>query len=303
MRIAFLAAAAGSFCVFGIASANVVVERSSLTPPDASRVTWGAVPPTLPAATPTLFGSGIFAQRVIEEEEKRKKEEEARKEVKPRRPKSPWLAMALSAAVPGAGQFYVKGPNVMTFASVGVEAAGWLLKESWESDGHDKEQEYRDYAWIGQLARTPGGVYEAEIVREDGHWSWEQWRRDRGTECHGGENEDYEAADSVLVSFWFENRHEFYEDIGKYNRYDCGWYSPEYRQTYLSKRDEANDLLGRASTMSQVILLNHLASAVHAFFVAKSHNRHVVPETEINWDIGPEEGGGLRAQLLVRKHF
>jgi hypothetical protein len=107
----------------------------------------------------------------------------------------------------------------------------------------------------------------------------------------------------MLVQFWFNNRGEFYEDIGKYDKYACGWLDPGFRAKYLSMRNEANDLYDRSRMMKQVVLLNHVGSALHAFFIAKRHNRRLEPRTELRWDVSPDPGGALRAQLSVFRKF
>ena len=302
-RVPVVLCIGASFFALNAFPANAGTHRSAFAPPSV-RLT----PPDEAAASPlltppSLFGSGLFAQRVIEEDEEEKRKAAAQREQKPLRKKNPWVAMALGAAVPGAGHVYVKGPGLTSFLYAGAEVASWLLKYTWNKDGNDKIDEYEDYAWRGDLKYTPDDEYEWTPDPDEGHWSWTRWRTQRGLPGGCQEGMPWDEADSLLVHFWHDNRHEFFEDIGKYDRYDCGWMQASFRTTYVSMRDEANDLLGRARTMSQVILLNHLASGIHAFFVAKGHNRQVQPATQIDWDIRPDADGGMRAQLLVRRRF
>ena len=110
--------------------------------------------------------------------------------------------------------------------------------------------------------------------------------------------------DSMLVDFYFNNRREFYEDIGKYDKYQCGWFSPDLRARYRTMRGEANDLLEQSRQMSQVILLNHLVSSVHAYFSARSHNKQIdAVESDLRLDFAPDDDGGLRANLVYRREF
>lgn len=256
----------------------------------------------------SLFGTGLLAQRVLDDDELMPKKDEEEETL---RFKNPFLAMALSAAVPGAGQFYVDKTNLLAFAFAGAEALSWYLHFSWDSDGDDKVDEYERYAWTGSLKEgEPITVENTDILSDEGHWSWLRWRDAyRGNveheDCFVSTSGNNVATDSMLVEFWFTNRHEFYEDIGKYDKYDCGWTSPEFRGIYQDMRIEANNLFDRARRMSQVILLNHVVAGVHAFFQAKSHNKRVEAQSrsELKWDIRPDYTGAPFAQLVFNHRF
>lgn len=256
-----------------------------------------------------LYGNGLLAQRVLDPGQEMPKPDDERE---PRRltPKNPWLAMGLSAAVPGAGQFYLDRTNLLSFVYVGVEALAWYLNVTWDSDGDDKTDEFEEFAWQGVVSETDG-TPQNEILQEEGHWSWARWR-----ETYRGEADpppgcelffdvfDYEEVDSTLVYFWFENQHEFYEDIGKYDKYGCGWANPDDRDTYRAMRAEANDLLNRSRNMRSVILVNHLASSIHAFFQARRHNAMVEEQqSDLRLHFTPEREGGMRANLIYTRSF
>jgi hypothetical protein len=187
----------------------------------------------------------------------------------------------------------------------GVEATAWLLHLSWDSDGDERTREYQAYAWKGELDPVAGAPRN-DVLSEAGHWSWERWRLAYDGQIEGCDlipSIRYPETDSMLVQFWFNNRGEFYEDIGKYDKYACGWLDAGFRTTYLSMRNEANDLYDQSRLMKQVVLLNHVGSALHAFFIAKRHNRRVEARTELRWDVAPDPGGTLRAQLSVFRKF
>jgi hypothetical protein len=274
-------------------------------------------PPALtdaPAVTSLSYFHDLLAQRVLDAEEKKPKPEDHADEpaAVPTR-KNPWLAMGLSAVLPGAGQFYLDKSNPLAFAYVGVEALSWFLHFQWESDGDEKTKEFQEYAWRGSVDASSGELNGYEVATASGsHWSWERWRESFGQPegCLQPDNIDYVATDSTLVTFWFTNRREFYEDIGKYDKYDCGWRSAEFRDIYRSMRNETNDILERARLMTQVALLNHLTASVHAFFLARSHNKRVDAleqegsSRELRWRFSPEpDHGGLRAQLSLTQRF
>jgi hypothetical protein len=285
--------------------------------PAASFAPAGVVQPSAPgtrrAIVPALPLPGLreteLAQRVLDEGETKPSEARPRTLT----PKSPWLALGLSAAVPGAGQFYLNPRSVLPFVYAGIEAVAWVLRISWDHDGDEKTREYERFAWRGDVDPVSGAPLN-DILRDEGNWSWERWREGYRTEddgqCEDASRDfgEFVATDSTLVTFWFTNRHEFYEDIGKYDKYDCGWLNPERREVYRSMRAEANDLLEQSRQMAQVILLNHLASGLHAFFQAKSHNRQVEDQSDsrvpdIRMHFAPDPGGGLHTELVFRRRF
>jgi hypothetical protein len=276
-----------------------------------------AAPPSLVEAPPVsspAYIDGILAQRVLDDDEEKPKgpgEETDEPRVLSR--KNPWVAMGLSALLPGAGQFYLDRSNPLAFAYVGVEALAWYLHFQWESDGDEKTREFEEYAWQGSVVADAGALNGYEVETTDGsHWSWERWRESFGQPegCLQPDNIDYVGTDSTLVTFWFTNRREFYEDIGKYDKYDCGWRSSEFRDIYRSMRNETNDILERARLMTQVVLLNHLTSSIHAFFLARSHNKRVdaIEEDrasrELHWRFSPDpDYSGLGAKLWLTQKF
>jgi hypothetical protein len=257
----------------------------------------------------SLYGDGLLAQRVLDpgQEMPTPTDQDTPKELTH---KNPWLAMGLSAALPGAGQFYLDRTSLLSFVYVGVEALAWYLNVTWDQDGDDKTREFEEFAWQGVVAEDAGAPRN-EILEEEGHWSWARWR-----EVYRGEVDpppgcelffdifNYEEVDSTLVYFWFENQHEFYEDIGKYDKYGCGWANPADRDTYRAMRTEANNLLNRSRNMRSVILVNHLASSVHAFFQARRHNARVEEQrNDLRLHFTPEREGGMRANLLFSRSF
>jgi len=257
-----------------------------------------------------LYGDGLLTQRVLDPGQEMPRPGDEPDEPRELTPKNPWLAMGLSAALPGAGQFYLDRSNLLSYVYVGVEALAWYLNVTWDRDGDDKTREFEEFAWRGVVAEVDGAPRN-EILEEEGHWSWARWR-----ETYRGEADpppgcelffdvfDYEEVDSTLVYFWFENRREFYEDIGKYDKYGCGWANPEDRETYRAMRAEANDLLNRSRNMRSVILVNHLASAIHAFFQARRHNAMVEEQrNDLRLHFTPEREGGMRANLIFSRSF
>lgn len=119
---------------------------------------------------------------------------------------------------------------------------------------------------------------------------------------------------------------QYYELIGKYYQFAPGWedYGPwrdgnTFTETidptvkvnnvpiYVSDRfweyddmaEHANDLLRRASRMTALLLVNHVASAIDAAVFAKLHNDRL--DTQLTMAYDP--GGTLRPHATVRVRF
>jgi hypothetical protein len=256
----------------------------------------------------TLSADELLAQRVLDDDEKKPEPETAedeQAEVARLKKKNPWIAMGLSAALPGAGQWYTRPGSLYSFLFLGVEATAWFLHESWDNDGEEKTREFQEFAWDGVVHPT-NGAPQNDVTDLSGNWSWNRWRDSFGQPegCLQPTNIDYPQTDSTLVSFWFTNRREFFEDIGKYDKYDCGWTSPGARGIYVDMRDETNSILERARQMTQVVLLNHIASAVHAYFITRAQNQRideVAADVRMGFHSDPQ--GNLGAQLVIQRRF
>lgn len=102
---------------------------------------------------------------------------------------------------------------------------------------------------------------------------------------------------------------QYYEMIGKYNQFYAGWPASgdgyggsdkrydtgvnaqhwttgwniknSYRETYLNLRKDSNDALEMSKNFTMVVLVNHLASALHAGFSVSWHNRRLAKEQKV----------------------
>ncbi|RKX26822.1 MAG: hypothetical protein DRP45_02600 [Candidatus Zixiibacteriota bacterium] len=190
--------------------------------------------------------------------------------------KSPLKAFALSAAVPGLGQYYY-GSRVKPFVFLGAEITAWVLHVKWHNDGDDATD-----------------VYEA--------FNDQWWHRDR--------YEDYiswayrVSSDQSITGLHHlpdTKTQQYYEMTGKYDQFLWGWddavlpdgttwddrdstntvpisndpnstpYSAK-RFYYESLRHDANQKYGRATKMIAVSMANRLISAFEAYFVVRHHN-------------------------------
>ena len=192
--------------------------------------------------------------------------------------KSPFKAFALSALLPGAGQFY-NGSKIKPILFLGAEAAAWGFNLKFHNDGDEATDAYEAY--------------------NDAHWSendYEQylWLGYRET--------DDEAVDAREVSHHLPDTktQQYYEMTGKYNQFAWGWDDAalngnnlEYyvgldtippitgdpttpssarRMIYEGMRDDANSKYDRADKMIIFAIVNRLVSGFEAFFSARKIN-------------------------------
>ncbi|MYK41694.1 MAG: hypothetical protein F4049_15930 [Gemmatimonadetes bacterium] len=213
-----------------------------------------------------------------------------------RKGKSSKRAFLLSALVPGLGEGYA-GSKKRGLAFLGAEAALWGMWAVWTGKGNDLEEEFRAVAdehwdpinylaWRGSTISNNSSITHAlpcssEVINvyipARREWKNQQQTSGLGSEVFGG------CAPSQIQ--------QYYELIGKYDQYVAGWtdvvrrstgnaavptevdsvenFHSERRLRYEDQRDESNRFLKRASTISGVILINHVLSAIDAARVAR----------------------------------
>ena len=214
-----------------------------------------------------------------------------------RKGKSSKRAFLLSALVPGLGEWYA-GSKKRGLAFFGAEAALVGIWAVWKGKGNDLEEEFRAVAdehwdplnylaWRGSAISDNSSITHAlpcssEVVEvyipARNEWMQQQRTSGLGSSAFGG------CAPSEIQ--------QYYELVGKYDQYVAGWtdlvrrstgnaaaptevdsvenFHSERRLRYEDQRDESNRFLKRASTISGVILINHVISAIDAARVARA---------------------------------
>ena len=214
-----------------------------------------------------------------------------------RKGKSSKRAFLLSALVPGLGEWYAESKK-RGLAFFGAEAALVGLWAAWKGKGNDLEEEFRAVAdehwdplnylaWRGSAISDNSSITHAlpcssEVVEvyipARNEWMQQQQTSGLGSAAFGG------CAPSEIQ--------QYYELVGKYDQYVAGWtdlvrrstgnaaaptevdsvenFHSERRLRYEDDRDESNRFLKRASTISGVILINHVISAIDAARVARA---------------------------------
>jgi hypothetical protein len=213
--------------------------------------------------------------------------------------KSPGKALLLSAALPGAGEFYTGAwKRGLVFSA--LEVASWTWYFTQHSKGKDKEDEFEAFA---------DTEWDEDVYR-DWYSHWEDWY-----DARKGDNDP--PFESIFThELPGQKNDDYYEMIGKYDQFSYGWignpddylpgeFAPNdsilgydftdqfttrdvcrgadatataHRNSYVNLRGDANDLLKRATWGISASLFNHVISALDAVVAAKAYNRRVLQE-------------------------
>lgn len=218
-----------------------------------------------------------------------------------RKGKSSKRSLLLSALVPGLGQWYA-GSKKRGLAFLGAEAALVGMWVAWKGKGNDLEQEFRavadehwdpeDYlVWRGSTISNNSSITHALPCSSEVHGYIVEARKEG--KLQAGEKLSALDRSEVFGGCAPSEIQQYYELIGKYDQYVAGWddlrrgsstgnavvptevdsvenFHSERRLRYEDQRDESNRFLKRASTISGVILINHVLSALDAARVARA---------------------------------
>ncbi|RMH62239.1 MAG: hypothetical protein D6677_10200 [Calditrichaeota bacterium] len=220
--------------------------------------------------------------------------------------RSPAWAALFSAAVPGAGEAYA-GSYWKAAAFMVAEAlfvAGYI---TYQNRGDVKDRDMRALA----DSRWDEGRYWSKVYMlavQNGKWDGPSLQTDaigRLSDADVAANLDklrYWETHGGFIGFTHELPHtktqQYYEMIYKYLiQFGSGWVELGDNWTYYDDpaslnhltndvaryktiRNQSNDFYHTATTISWVILLNHLSSAVDAAFTARAFNHSVEARLE-----------------------
>jgi len=208
--------------------------------------------------------------------------------------KSAMRAALYSAVIPGAGQYYA-GSIWKTVLFAGLEIAGWTIFIVNTSKGDKQESQMEDYADIHWSERK--------------YWSYLYYKaKDAGKidpdKYLVDENEiliDYDAdvikdLRPLETALGYTHRlpetktQQYYEMIVKYlTQFGNAWGDANFNDYYYGNtnkmtpqmfayrdmRNDMNDYYDVASTASNIILINHVLSALDAAWTASRYNREI----------------------------
>ncbi len=216
-----------------------------------------------------------------------------------RKGKSSKRAFLLSALVPGLGHWYA-GSKKRGLAFLGAEAALVGLWAAWKGKGNDLEEEFRTVAdehwdpinylvWRDSPESKNSSITHALPCSSEVIDVYIPARREWKNQLRSGEKPDALDRSAVFGGCASSQIQQYYELIGKYDQFVAGWedlvdshdnkpaeidsvenFHSDRRLRYEDQRDESNRFLKRASTISGVILINHVISAIDAARVARA---------------------------------
>ncbi|HLF14424.1 MAG TPA: hypothetical protein VI932_06005 [Bacteroidota bacterium] len=236
--------------------------------------------------------------------------------------KSPWLAAVLSLAVPGAGEVYA-GSYFKGAAFFAAEAVMWGFAWSYDTQGDDLTDEYKRYAndywsatryvdWtlnhLGSLnpdLTTSSDEYRDLVYPDeqspcDPPFSCVDWQElnDMERDIASGRLNGYTHG----LPYYGEQ--QYYELIGKYEQFSRGWddsgvLNPELENNvpirstserffeYAKMRARANDKYDVASTFVSLAVVNHVLSAMDAFWSVTRLNKSLHAGVRIKMQKSP----------------
>jgi len=208
--------------------------------------------------------------------------------------KSIFQAALYSAVIPGTGQYYA-GSTWKAILFAGIEVAAWTAYIVYSGEASDQEAAMESYANTNWSEQRYWSKLYYEALRE-GITTLPVYRVDENNILI-----DYDA--NVIKSLRFledalghshrlpeTKTQQYYEMIYKYlTQFGNGWgdadfYREYYGNTndmtaqmfqYRDMRNSMNDYYDNVSTVTNVILLNHVLSALDAAWTARSYNREI----------------------------
>ncbi len=187
--------------------------------------------------------------------------------------RSEGLAAGLSAALPGAGQYYVGESNGLWFAL--IEVAGWTANRIYV---------HRQNAERARSVRFAGDPSDSASA-----WSFERWSASTGLDA------------SRIASIYASDRQTFYEMIARDPAYAAGWTGPGALEDYAVMRGRVQDLGDRAFLTGTMLWLNHLVAAFDALRAARNHDLMIEHNLELKLRSSWHRGRPELTAVLVRR--
>jgi hypothetical protein len=207
--------------------------------------------------------------------------------------KNPFLGGVLSAIIPGAGEFYAKS-YIKSAIFLAIEAGLWVTYATFQKKGNDQTTAYQQYADQHWSVRK----YAAWLVSQNftGSSGINPNEQDLNTlRAQVNSCEEQSGFSHTLPKYGDQ---QYYEVIGKYRTYTCGWdqagpditknnyeYYPELPQisNYMSDRQNANNYYDKGTTTLTVVILNHIASTVDGVLSVHSYNNKLSAQGNISF--------------------
>lgn len=219
-------------------------------------------------------------------------------------------AALYSAVIPGSGQYY-SGSIWKAILFAGIEVAGWTTYVIYKGKGNNQDDVMRQYAH--------------QHWDEKKYWSWLYYNGGRDSyisELPEYKNLNYQTDENEILIDYNEDMvnslrfletalghthhlpetktQQYYEMIYKYlTQFGNAWDDADFFKTYYGNtnnmtshmmeyrdmRNDMNNFHDIASTAINVILINHVLSAVDAALTARGYNRklHINLQVKNKW--------------------
>ncbi len=230
---------------------------------------------------------GIALNSEADQQQQEKIQEQAQR-------KSGFKAALFSAIVPGGGEVYT-GSYWRAALFAGLEIAFWSANIIYNQKGDDEDARMRTFGnehWSD--AKYWAKVYED--AESEGLWDGPALNVDAEGRLQNYEeyyNKLWNLQDDPSLGYTHilpkTKTQQYYEMIYKYlGQFGVGWddvpYADYYEdnlnhplteniRTYRDMRNRSNDYYQTATTMLNLVMMNHLASALDAAWSAKQHNQ------------------------------
>jgi len=185
------------------------------------------------------------------------------------------IALALSAALPGAGQVYAGEGSGLWFAL--AEVAGWTAN--------------RFYLHRAQKERDRSALFAGDPADSASAWSFERWSRATGLDA------------AEIQNIWARDRQAFYELIARDPIYLSGWKgaAAATRSAYYDIRGQSRADYDRATSAGYALWINHLLAALDALRAARLHNLVLQENLQLQLKSSWQAGHPGLVAVLVRR--
>lgn len=189
--------------------------------------------------------------------------------------RSEGMALALSAAVPGSGQYYA-GERGGAYLFLLAETAGWVARALFGDKADERREELVRYA--GDPAADGSG------------WSAERW-----VAATGGDPAE-------MLALYAADRDAFLRTVAEDDRFLAGWSGDAgtTRSAFRGLRDSQQRMRERQRYAEMGLVLNHVFSAVDALRAARSHNLPLRRDLELRLNGGWRDGAPALTATLRR---
>lgn len=190
-------------------------------------------------------------------------------------PKSVGTALLLSLVLPGSGQYYM-GERSAAALFLSSEALIWVGLFANDAYHDQLVNDYQTYA-VQHAQVDPQGKskqYWTDIGKYDDIYAFNEQR----------------ARQRYFDAMYEENQRNYWS-----------WDVHQNRITYDANRLHANEVAARVVYFQAALVLNHLASGLHALYLARVHNRKL--KEAHAWNLSVQSSSLVSADRYIKAYF